>query len=212
MAEFPPVAPHGRLFRLVWLPLARAFVWGLMTLLGPFRRIGAYRVPRAGGLLILSNHLADVDPIAVQLACPRPIHFMGKSELFEMKVVGPIMRAYRAFPVNRGQPDRAALKHAIELLKAGEVVCVFPEGQLSETGELQELKPGIALLARSSGAAVLCLGLQGTNRILPYGSLVPRPAFRLVTATWGEPRIWGKDSTSEEILAWAEGDLRSLIS
>lgn len=182
-----------------------------MFLLGPFRRIGAYRVPRTGGLLILSNHLADVDPIAVYLACPRPIHFMGKSELFEMKVVGSILRAFRAFPVNRGQPDRAALKHAIELLKAGEVVCVFPEGQLSETGELQELKPGIALLARSSGATVLCLGLRGTNRVLPYGSLVPRPALGWVTATWGETRSFGKESTTEDVLAWAEGELRSLI-
>jgi 1-acyl-sn-glycerol-3-phosphate acyltransferase len=210
MAEGAVIQPHGPWYRYLGLPVARLFLWILFTLLGPLRIRGRSRVPMEGGLLILSNHLSDVDPVVVQLACKRPIHFMAKSELFEMRLLGPLIRALRAFPVKRGEPDRSSMKHAIELLKMGEAVCIFPEGELSEKGNLLELKPGVALIARMSGASVICLGLRNTNRVLPYGSLVPRPALRLITANWSEPRPFGKDIEAEEILAWAESELRRL--
>ena len=73
---------------------------------------------------------------------------MAKSELFDMKIIGKMIRCFQGFPVKRGEPDRASMRHAIELLKMGEVVAVFPEGQLSEDGELQELKAGVALIVR----------------------------------------------------------------
>lgn len=206
-----PDAParHGRALRLAF-PLLRAFAWALFVVLGPWRVVGRYRTPRKGGLVILANHVSDADPIAVQLACPRLVHFMAKSELFEMRVIGPFMRWFKAFPVRRGEPDRGALRHAIALAKAGEAVCLFPEGQLSETGELGLVLPGAALIVRQAGVPVLCCGLRGTERMLPYGKLVPRPAFGWVTATWGEPRQFGPDATTGDILGWVEAQLRSL--
>lgn len=184
--KLPEPKAHGPWFRALGLPLSRLLAAVILFVFGPLRTRGSYRVPKSGGLLILANHRSDVDPIVVQLACPRPVHFMAKSELFEMPILGPLIRWYRAFPVRRGEPDRAALKHAIQLLKMGEVVCVFPEGELSESGEMLPLKPGVSLLARASGVPTLCLGLVGTAKILPYGSLVPRPAFGGVEAVWGE--------------------------
>ncbi len=203
--------PHSKAFRLFWLPLARAFAWVLMTILGPTKIKGSYRVPKEGGVLILSNHLSDIDPILVQLACPRPIHFMSKSELFEMGFLGKVLLFFKAFPVKRGEPDRDALKYAANLLKEGEVVCVFPEGQLSETGELQELKAGVALIVRMAGSPVICLGLKNSNRVMPYGTMIPRPAFRLITANWGEVRTFDKSYGAKEIMEWADGQLRELI-
>lgn len=206
-------AVHGkqtRAFQLFLLPLLRLAAWVLMTLLGPFKRVGNYRIPRSGGVLILSNHLADVDPIAVQLACPRPIYFMAKSELFHMKGVGAILRLFKAFSVKRGEPDRAAIRRAVALLRDGEAVCVFPEGELSETGELLPLKPGVALIVRMAQVPVICLGIIGTQRILPYGKMIPRPAFSTVRATWGELHSFGRDASTESILEWSEGQLRSL--
>lgn len=167
-------------------------------------------MPRKGGVLILSNHISDIDPILVQLACRRTIHFMAKSELFEIKLLGPLIRWFRTFPVKRGEPDRAALRHAIELLKLGEAVCIFPEGELSQSGELQALQRGAALVVRKAGSPVICCGLQRTNRILPYGSFRPRISLCLTKAAWGETKSFDETAGSAEILAWAETELRTL--
>lgn len=208
MAQSPEI--HGRFMRWIGIPVLRLFFGLLFLILGPVSTRGKYRVPRSGGVLILSNHLADVDPIAVQLACPRPIHFMAKSELFEMKVIGPLLRFYKAFPVKRGEPDRHALKKCAELLQAGEVVCVFPEGELSESGELLPLKAGVALIVRMAGVPVICLGVRGTDKVMPYGKTMPRPSFGQVRCEWGEARTFEKETSAEDIMAWAEGQLRAL--
>lgn len=200
-----------RQFRLFGLPFLRAVCWVLMTVLGPFKRVGAYRVPKTGGVLILSNHQADVDPVAVQLACKRPIYFMAKSELFEMKGVRYILKIFHAFSVRRGEPDKGAIRHAVELLREGEAVCIFPEGELSETGELLPLKPGVALIVRMAQVPVICCGIDGTNRILPYGKLLPQPAFHTARVTWGEPHTFSKDADTETILSWVEGQLRMCL-
>lgn len=204
----PPV--HGPVFRWLWLPLMKLCAGFALFLLGSLRVRGKYRVPRKGPVLVLVNHAADLDPVVVQLACPRPIHFMAKSELFTMPILGPFLKLFKAFPVKRGEPDRGALKLAVEYLRTGEVVCVFPEGQLSESGELEELKPGVALIIRMSGAPVICLGLSGTRRMLPYGATIPRPAFQAVRAEWGEPHTFSKDDDTDAILGWIAGQLRAL--
>ena len=200
------------LFTRFGLPFWKFVAAVLLFLLGPVVVRGKYRVPRKGGLLILSNHLADVDPAIIQVACPRPVYFMAKSELFEMRFVGRFIRWFRAFPVKRGEPDRESLRKAIDLSKAGQAVCVFPEGELSESAELQPLKAGVALIARMAGVDVICVGIRGSNRILPYGSLIPRPAFRMVNVEWGEPRHFGKETSAEDFLAWADAQLRLLTA
>lgn len=201
---------HSPFFLKIGLPSARLLCGALFALLGPLRVRGRYRVPRHGGLLILSNHLSDIDPVVCQLACPRPIYFMGKSELFDMPVLRTVLRWFKAFPVRRGEADRTALRTAVAYLKAGNVVLVYPEGQISETGELQELKPGVGLIAKMAGVPVLCLGLRNTDRVIPYGRYVPRPAFRWVEAVWGEPRQFPREAAPEEITGWARGQLREL--
>ena len=138
------------------------------------------------------------------------MHYMAKSELFEMRLTAWAMWLMDAFPIRRGEPDRAALRHAAELAKAGEAVCVFPEGQLTETGELQEIKPGVALIVRMAGVPCICLGLKNTDQVVPYGSLKPHFAKDRVKAVWGEPRTFDKSATAEEITAWIESELRRL--
>lgn len=206
----PEPGPMPRSYLWWRYPLSKAFAWVIFTLLGPTYTKGRRRVPKKGGLLILSNHQADVDPILVQLACPRPIHYMAKSELFESPTLRKWMLKYRAFPVNRGEPDRAAIKRAIALLKAGEVVGIFPEGELSETGEILPLKAGVALLVRMSGAPAICVGLRNTRRIMPYGTTLPRPALRFISARWGKPRQFDKKAETEEIMAWVKSELLAL--
>lgn len=204
--------PYSRSFLAWQFPLVRAFGAVLMFILGRFRTAGRSRVPRKGGLLVLSNHRSDCDPVAIQVACPRPIRFMGKIELWGMFGIRSALKWLKAFPVNRGEPDKSAIKHAVHLLEAGECVCVFPEGQLTETGELLPLKPGLALIVRMSGVPVICLGLKNTEKIVPYGSLIPRPSLKQVSAHWGEARTFERHAETEDILAWVEAELKKLTA
>lgn len=193
----------------VWLfPAVCVFGRLLLQVFGPFRAVDRRRVPRAGGLLILANHISDLDPVVVQAACPRHIHFMAKSELFEMRVLGRVIRWFRAFPVRRGEPDKAAIRRAVELLKSGQAVCVFPEGRLSEDGRLQPILPGVALIARMAEARVICCGVRGTQRVIPYGQMAPRPALSWVSAHWGEPFDVERDA--EAFLVRVNDELRRL--
>ncbi|MCW5941375.1 MAG: 1-acyl-sn-glycerol-3-phosphate acyltransferase [Fimbriimonadaceae bacterium] len=204
------LVPGSRFYERWFLPVGRFVFAPLFWLLGPIRVKGAALVPKTGGLLIVANHRSDFDPIAVQYACPRAMHYMSKRELFDIRVLGPLIRHLNCFPVERDSADRGALKFAIKLLEAGEAVTVFPEGRISESGELLPLKSGVALIARSTGSPVICCGLRGTERIVPYGSVLPRPSWGRARVTWGEPRRFAKHDEAEAIMGWIEHELRTL--
>lgn len=194
---------QSRRYQKLVLPALRGIGRGLFLALGPIAVEGLEHLPRQGPVLLASNHLADIDPPVVQIACPRPIHFMAKSELFQIRFLGPLIQRLGAFPVRRGEPDRSALRHALRLLEQGECVGLFPEGELSQTGELLPLKPGFALLARQSGAPVVCIRVDGTQRVMPYGSVIPRPAFQRVRVRFHPPRVFEGRASVEEVLGWA---------
>lgn len=189
------------------MPALRVFGWVLLTILGPFRVRGGSQVPRSGGVLLLANHISDVDPIVVQAACGRHIFFMAKSELFEGRLLGAIIRWFQAFPVRRGEPDRASIRYAVKLLKQGEIVCVFPEGRLSETGEILPLLPGVVLIARMANVPVVPCGISGTTRIMPYGKISPRLGFGWVTVSFG-----AQLSADDDLMAQVERSLRELTN
>ena len=210
MSEIPRLARHSWFHRWIAYPVIKTVLRLAMLVLGPIKVRGQQNVPKEGGLLILANHLSDVDPVVVQLACRRPIHFMAKSDLFDMKGLGAILRFVRAFPVKRGEPDRPALKHAIDMLKMGEVVCIFPEGQLSSTGDLQPLKPGVSLIMRNSGCNVICMGFRNSNKVMPYGELKLRRSGTSIPCEWGVVRQFSKSDDTDEIMAWATSELLQL--
>jgi len=158
----------------------------MLALLGGLRVEGAKNVPKQGPLIIMPNHFSDCDPVILGTATRPGIYFMAKSELFTIPILGPFIRFLRAFPVRRGEADRAALRYAERLLEAGETVVIFPEGQLSQNGTLQPLNPGVVLIALRSGAPILPVALIGTNRLLPYGKLIPRHAGRRIIVRFGQ--------------------------
>lgn len=199
-------------YQRLWLPFWRLVIGLFYLVFGPLRVVGAYRVPKTGGLLILPSHISDCDPPAVQIACPRPTHFMSKHELFAIPLLGWVMSKCGAFPVKRDTADRQALRYTVSLLKDGEAVTLFPEGECSETGELLPLKPGLGWIAKTAGVPLICCGVIGTNRIMPYSKVIPRPAFGGVKIVWGEPKRFPPEATQEEIVAWVEGQLRELTS
>lgn len=171
--------------------LLKPILWILIrityTLCGGLRIEGRENVPRSGGVLILPNHISDADPPTVVFALPRGSYVMAKEELFAQKVVGPIIRWMHGFPVKRYTADRAALRTAQAHLEAGRVVVIFPEGKISEDAVLQPLLPGSLLVAQRAKVPIVPTIIIGTNLLVPYAKLTPRPMGQRAVVRFGKP-------------------------
>jgi acyl-[acyl-carrier-protein]-phospholipid O-acyltransferase/long-chain-fatty-acid--[acyl-carrier-protein] ligase len=106
------------------------------------------------GFLLLPNHVTWVDAIVLQIACPRPIRFMVYKPIYEQPLLNPFFRLLKAIPVSSTRA-KDALRAASERIAQGEVVCIFPEGELSRSGNLLRLKRGYELIARAANAPVV---------------------------------------------------------
>lgn len=149
---------------------------------------GTEHLPRSGGVLIVSNHLTYYDPLIVGMCFKRVVYYMAKIELYRNPVLAWFITQLQAFPIRRGEVDRAALRRADELLKSGRVVALFPEGHRSRDARIQESKGGIALIARRSGVPIVPLAITGTEHLLPRELARWRPWHRpALTVTVGEP-------------------------
>jgi 1-acyl-sn-glycerol-3-phosphate acyltransferase len=135
---------------------------------------GAEHVPASGPALIVSNHQSILDPPIIGGAARRQIYFLAKAELFRIPMFGSLIRALHARPVRREGSDPGALRTAAQLLGEGKALLVFPEGTRSLNGRLGEGKPGVGMLAVTSGAPVVPVYVSGTLEALPKGSAWPR--------------------------------------
>ena len=163
---------------------------------------GAENIPMEGPVILAANHAAHMDPPYLSQVMDRQLHMMAKEELFRVPVLGRFIRALAAFPVKRGTADRAALREAVERLKAGHVLGIFPEGTRSPDGALGPAEKGFALIARQTGAPVVPVAIAGTNCILPKGA--KRPHRHHVRITIGPPM------TAQEMLAAHPGEKDAL--
>lgn len=125
---------------------------------------GRAGVPRRGGLIIACNHISELDPPVLGCTIPRPVAFMAKVELFRHRFGEFFLGKLNAFPVNRSAIDTRALRTAVDMLKRGEAVVIFPEGTRSHDGRLLPVKAGIGLVAVSSGVPVLPAFIWGTDK------------------------------------------------
>ena len=179
---------------LFWI--TRSIAWSLLHtvyfLFGGIRFEGTEHVPLQGGVLVTPNHISNADGPTIALALPRACWIMVDEDVFAMRVVGPLVKWLHGFPVKRYTADHAALRRAKDLLQEGEVVVIFPEGKLSTNGELQALLPGALLAARSANVPIIPTAIFGTDRILPYGKLLPRPAGCRIVVRFGTPVTVGE--------------------
>ncbi len=165
--------------------ITRVFVRLLVPLLGGITVRGGENIPERGPILLAVNHRGYMDPPYLAMVTKRQLHLMAKQPLFMIPVFGPYIRAMGAFPVKRGAADRGAIRQAIDELKAGHVLGIFPEGTRAEPGTLLPAERGFALIAKQTGIPIVPIALEGTDRVHP------KHAKRLhrapVTATVGRP-------------------------
>lgn len=150
---------------------------------------GTENLPAHGGALIVCNHVSYVDTLVLSLAAPRPIRFLSYAEFFKMPVLGSILRLAGSIPVSSTKA-RDAIVQAAEHIQRGELVCIFPEGQLTRTGCLMELKSGFELIARRAGCPVVVAHLDGLWGSIfsfaegRYFTKCPQPNRRRVTVSF----------------------------
>ncbi|MDF3058894.1 MAG: AMP-dependent synthetase [Rariglobus sp.] len=165
----------------------------LGRLLYKVRALGADRVPSQGGALIVANHLSYVDVLVLQLACPRPIRFVGHEEFprrsWVFRLIYKVTGTVPVSPANALE----TVRRVSQALKDGELVLIFPEGGISRTGHLMRLERGFELMARKAGVPVVPVahdGLWGSmfsfsdNKYLLKWPRIMRSA---VCVAWGEP-------------------------
>ncbi|WP_053382320.1 lysophospholipid acyltransferase family protein [Leucobacter celer] len=148
--------------------IGRAVLRPLLRLRFRPRITGREHVPATGPVLLVSNHLSGLDTILIPSFSPRKVQFLAKASLFRSRLGGWFFRQIGAIPVHRevSSAAQAALDAGREVLAAGNVFAVFPEGSRSRDGRLYRGRGGAAWMAFETGAAVVPVGLIGTNRRL----------------------------------------------
>jgi 1-acyl-sn-glycerol-3-phosphate acyltransferase len=139
---------------------------------------------------VVFNHLGDADAVLMMGTLPfeSPVEGIGKIELNEHWLVGPVFRAYGIIWVHRGQPDRKALRAALDALTEGRMIALAPEGRQSVIGGLEEGNAGAAFLALKSGAPIVPVAMTGTENSHIYGHLKRWRRAR-VTLKVGQPFV-----------------------
>jgi 1-acyl-sn-glycerol-3-phosphate acyltransferase len=133
---------------------------------------GRERIPKDGAYIVVANHTDWKDPTALEFMFRVAIRFMAKIEAFQMFILGGLMRGIGCFPVRRGEGDRRAIVMCLQVLRAGNPLGFFPEGTRSRDRKLHRAHPGVAFLARKSGAPILPVGLTGTADAKPFRSKI----------------------------------------
>src|SRR5215216_7471526 len=168
LVSLPQLTFRRRMFRFVLRGLIKLLV--LVTL--KVKISGLENFPRRGPAIIAFNHLGDADAILLFATLPfSPIEGIGKIELYDHWLVGPVFRAYGVIWVHRGQPDLKAIRAALNGLREGRMISLAPEGRQSVTGALEEGEKGAAFLALKAGVPIVPVALTGLENQNIYGHL-----------------------------------------
>jgi 1-acyl-sn-glycerol-3-phosphate acyltransferase len=176
------VVVAGYIYSLVPEFLLRFIAWLLVHTFYRIRLVHAERIPEEGAAVLVCNHVSFVDAIVIMAESPRPIRFVMDYQIFRAPFVGWVFRHAKAIPIAPAHQDAALLARAYDLcaqaLADGELVCVFPEGKLTRTGELNPFRHGVAEIVGRTPAPVIPMALRGL-----WGSVFSRA----VDARWPRP-------------------------
>lgn len=180
------------------------FRFTVLTFLRIFYRqkvLNAERIPSEGGVLIVPNHITFIDSFILTSASTRPVRFLITDEYYKKRgIVRLFLRLFDAVPISEKRA-KDAIQKAADAVKEGGVVCIFPEGQLTRTGTMNEFKRGYEMIARKANCPVLPVymdGLWGSIFSYERGKFLKKWPYRLqygVTVNWGEPMEAGEANT-----------------
>ncbi len=187
--------------------------WPARLIAGMLYRVrssGGENIPAHGGVLLVANHISYVDAVVLQLACPRPIRFVGYKGLRRNGFFNWCFEQSGCLSISSESPIEG-IRAAIRALRQGEVVLVFPEGHISRTGQLMEIKSGIEIVARQARVPAVAAAIDGL-----WGSIF---SFAGNKYLWKSPRLmptpvfiaFGHATPPEQVTrAWARRELLDL--
>ena len=164
---------------------------------------GAENIPKNGGVIIAPNHISAWDPPLAGAVMERPLNFMAKQELFDIPVLGFIIRRTNAFPVKRGRQDMSAMRNAFALLESGNVLLMFPEGTRSKDGKIGKARAGVGMVSCHAQVPVVPVRIENTNKIFK---------FRKIKIKFGLPIYPPKEFSKDDYLKISQKALDAIES
>lgn len=176
--------------------------------------VGAENIPLHGGALLAINHTSYLDfalgGIPADMRGRRLVRFMAKDSIFHHKIAGPLMRGMKHIPVNR-EAGSQAFRDAVNALKAGEVVGVFPEATMSRSLDIKELKSGSIRMAKVAKVPVIPMIIFGGHRILSYG-VKDFSRGKQICITVGAPLEFDPEMDADQSNELLSATLKSLLA
>lgn len=140
-----------------------------------YRRSGWHHIPTRGPVLLVANHQSMFDPVLIGLASRRYLSFLARKNLFDQPVLAPIIRKLNAIPIDRSL-GKEGIQAVLSALDQGQAVLVFPEGERTHTGDIQQLKPGVSLLIKRVNCPIVPVGIAGAYAAWNRHMKFPRPS------------------------------------
>jgi 1-acyl-sn-glycerol-3-phosphate acyltransferase len=163
--------------------LMRFLVWMLVHSVYRLEKSGLERIPDEGGALIVANHVSFVDALIIAAAVRRPVRFVMDHRIFGTPVLNFVFRTGKAIPIASSREDPQMMERAFAevaaALRAGDVVCIFPEGRITDTGEMYPFRPGLTRILAETPVPVVPVALRGL-----WGSFFSREGGAAMRRPW----------------------------
>ena len=170
--------------RRYYLP-ARPYGYALFRLYFRLCAVGVEHIPTSGPVVLVPNHSSFMDPPLLSAVVPRVIYFLMLHHHFYHPRFHWLFSRLPCIPVKRSGASMSAMKACLDVLEHDHMLCVFPEGGISEEHKAKGLRTGAAVMAMKTRAPIVPVALHGVSSALPLGKIFPRP--RPITITFGEP-------------------------
>jgi len=191
------IAVAAYIYSLVPEFLVRFLVWLLTHSIYRVKKEGLANIPDEGPAILVCNHVSFADSLVIAGAIRRPVRFVIYYKIFKIPILNFIFRSVKAIPIAGAREDIAMLKKAyadISLaLRNGDLICLFPEGEITKDGEIQSFKPGIKKMLKRDAVPVIPMALSGlwgslfSRKDGPILKRRPRKLFAKITVALSEP-------------------------
>ncbi len=169
-------APGLGFWRTMWWDVCRFPCHLAYTLLWDLRVEGAHHIPAEGPAIVVANHQSFLDPPAHGIALrDRPFRPLARASLFRSRIGGRWLRSVGVIPLKDDGGDAASIREALESLRLGRVVLIYPEGSRSEDGAMMPFEAGVSLIVRRAKVPVIPAAIEGAFDAFPRGTSLPRP-------------------------------------